>query len=83
MPRDHLGDFGTVKMDNDGLVKVIGIGEVCLEMDDGSSLLLRDVKYILDIRLNLISTSRLDNEGYCNTFSDSQWKHTRGSMVVT
>ncbi|KAJ0017731.1 hypothetical protein Pint_10869 [Pistacia integerrima] len=77
------GDFGTVKMDNDGLAKVNGIGDLCLEMDDGSSLLLKDVKHILDICLNLISTSRLDDEGYCNTFSDGQWKHTRGSMVVT
>ncbi|KAJ0083996.1 hypothetical protein Patl1_30036 [Pistacia atlantica] len=64
------GDFGTVKMDNNGLAKVIGIGDVCLEMDNGSSLLLRDVKHIPDIRLNLISTSRLEHEGYYNTFSD-------------
>ncbi|KAJ0025287.1 hypothetical protein Pint_07446 [Pistacia integerrima] len=60
----------TVKMGNDGLAKVIGIGDVCLEMDDGSSLLLRDVKHILDIHLNLISIGRLDDKGYCNTFSD-------------
>ncbi|KAJ0077764.1 hypothetical protein Patl1_37281 [Pistacia atlantica] len=50
------GNFGTVKMGNDGLARVIGIEDVCLEMDDGSSLLLRDVEHILDIFLNLIST---------------------------
>ncbi|KAJ0017872.1 hypothetical protein Pint_10687 [Pistacia integerrima] len=57
-------------MGNNGLAKVIGIGNVCLEMDNGSSLLLRDVKHIPNIHLNLVSTSRLDDEGYCNTFSD-------------
>ncbi|KAJ0085245.1 hypothetical protein Patl1_07552 [Pistacia atlantica] len=72
----------TVKMGNDGLAKVIGIGDMCLEMDDGSSLLLRDVKHILDIHLNLISIGRLDDKGYCNTFSDGQWKLTRGAIVV-
>ncbi|KAJ0049009.1 hypothetical protein Pint_16582 [Pistacia integerrima] len=63
-------DFGTLKMGNDGLAKVIGIGDVCLEMDNESSLLLRDVKQIPDICLNLIFTGRLDDEGYCNTFGD-------------
>ncbi|KAJ0042674.1 hypothetical protein Pint_18583 [Pistacia integerrima] len=76
--QNGLGDFGTVKMGNDGLAKVIVIGDVCLEMDNGSSLLLRDMKHIPDIRLNMISIGRLDDEGCCNTFSDGQWKLTRG-----
>ncbi|KAJ0080683.1 hypothetical protein Patl1_11836 [Pistacia atlantica] len=57
-------------MGNNGVAKVINIGDVCLEMDNGNSLLLRDVKHILDICLNLICTDKLDDEGYCNTFSD-------------
>ena len=76
------GDFGTVKMGNDGLVKVVGIGDVCLEMNNGTRLLLRGVKHIPEIRLNLISAGKLDDEGYCNTFSNGQWKLTKGAMVV-
>ncbi|KAJ0086211.1 hypothetical protein Patl1_08070 [Pistacia atlantica] len=64
-------DFGTIKMSNVGLAKVIGIGDVCLEMDNGNSLLLRDVNHIPDIHLNLISMGKLDDKGYCNTFSDA------------
>ncbi|KAJ0102904.1 hypothetical protein Patl1_04799 [Pistacia atlantica] len=75
-----IGDFGTIKMGNDGLAKVIGIRDACLEMDNGSSLILRDVKDIFNICLNLISTGRLDDEGYCNPFSDGQWKLARGAM---
>ncbi|KAJ0025060.1 hypothetical protein Pint_07357 [Pistacia integerrima] len=77
-----IGNFGTIKMGNDGLAKVISIGDVCLEMDNSSSLLHEDVKHIPDIHLNLISTGRLDDEGYCNTSSDGQWKLTMGAMVM-
>ena len=41
-----------MKIGNDGLAKIIGIGDVCLEMSNGMKLVLRDVKHILDIRLN-------------------------------
>ncbi|KAJ0082200.1 hypothetical protein Patl1_10871 [Pistacia atlantica] len=57
-------------MGSDGLAKVIGNGDVSLEMDNGSSLLLRCMKHISNIRMNLISKSILDDEGYYNTFSD-------------
>jgi transposase InsO family protein len=77
------GDFGTVKMGNDGLAKIVGIGDVCLEMINGMKLVLRDVKHIPDIRLNLISVGKLDDDGYCSTFHNGQWKLTRGAMVVT
>ena len=50
-----VGDFGTVKMGNDGLAKVIGIGDVCLGMNNDTRLLLKGVKHIPEICLNLIS----------------------------
>ena len=66
------GDFGTIKMGNDGLVRVIGSGDVCLEMKNGTQLVLKDVKHIPDIRLNLIYAGKLDDAGFCNTFSNGQ-----------
>lgn len=38
------GDFGTVKMGNDDLAKIVGIGDVCLEMSNDMKLVLNDVK---------------------------------------
>ena len=76
------GDFGSVKMGNDGSAKAIGMRDVCLETSNGTMLTLKNVKHIPDIRMNLISTGKLDDEGFCNTFRDSKWKLTRGSMVV-
>ncbi|RVX00702.1 Retrovirus-related Pol polyprotein from transposon TNT 1-94 [Vitis vinifera] len=76
------GDFGSVRMGNDGSAKAIGMGDVRLETSNGTMLTLKNVKHIPDIRMNLISTGKLDDEGFCNTFRDSQWKLARGSMVI-
>ncbi|RVW61571.1 Retrovirus-related Pol polyprotein from transposon TNT 1-94 [Vitis vinifera] len=75
-------DFGSVRMGNDDLAKAIGMRDVRLETSNGTMLILKNVKHIPDIRMNLISIGKLDDEGLYNTFLDSQWKLTRGSMVV-
>ncbi|WJZ95591.1 hypothetical protein VitviT2T_014350 [Vitis vinifera] len=40
------GDFGSVKMGNDGSAKAIGMGDVCLETSNGTVLILKNVKHI-------------------------------------
>ena len=32
--------------------------------------------------MNLISTSKFDDEGFCNTFNNGIWKLTKGSTVA-
>lgn len=76
------GDFGTLKMGNNGLSKVVGFGNVCLLTNNGATLLLKDVRHAPDVRLNLISVGKLDDDGFCSTFGSEQWKLTKGSMVV-
>lgn len=48
---------------------------------NGSTLILNDVRHVPDIHLNLISTGKLDDEGYCNTFSGGEWKLSRGPFI--
>ncbi|RDY10991.1 hypothetical protein CR513_04408, partial [Mucuna pruriens] len=75
------GDFGVVKMGNDGVTKAIGVGDVCLQTNMGVQLWLRGVKHVPDFHFNLIVTSverqsckkvkciRFDNGGeYCRPF---------------
>ena len=50
------GGFGNINMSNDGLANAIGIGDVCLSTNNGTALV-------------LISTGKLDNERFCNTFN--------------
>ena len=75
------GDFGDVRMGNSGASKIVGIGDICLETL-GSKLILKDVRHVPDIRLNLISAGKLDDEGFINYFGGSKWKLTKGSLVV-
>ena len=75
-------DFGNVRMGNSGVSKIVGIVDVFLETSIGNKLILKDVRHVPDIRLNLISISRLDDEGFTNSFGESKWKLTKGSLVV-
>ena len=60
------GDFGTVKMGNHITSKTIGIGEVTLMTENGSKLVLKEVRHVPEMRLNLISTGKLDEVGMTN-----------------
>jgi len=76
------GDFGVLKMGNNDTSKVVGIGTVCLKTSNGTKLILKNVRHAPDIRLHLISTSVLNDDGYFNIFGGAQWKHTKGSLAV-
>ena len=69
-------------MGNSGVSKIVGIGDVFLETSIRNKLVLKDVRHVPDIRLNLISIGRLDDEGFTNSFGESKWKLTKGSLVV-
>ena len=47
---------------------IVGVGDVCLKFDTGMELVLRNVKHVPDMRLNVISTGLLDDDGYNNNF---------------
>jgi len=75
-------DFGVLKMGDDGVSKVVGIGDVCLQTNMGMQLLLRGVKHALDIYFNLIFVQMLDDSGYENHFGSGKWKLSRGNLIV-
>ncbi|KAK4415231.1 Retrovirus-related Pol polyprotein from transposon TNT 1-94 [Sesamum alatum] len=62
------GDFGTVKMGNQISTKIVGMGNVILVTNTGCELVLKDVRHVPDIRLNLISAGKLNDAGYVNSF---------------
>ena len=69
-------------MGNDGVSKVIGVGDVCQQTNTGMQLLLREVKHALDVCFNLISMQVLNDVGYDNNFGSGKWKLTKGNLVV-
>ena len=70
-------------MGNDGECKIVGIGNVCLlTSDTGCRLMLKDVRHILNVKLNMISAGGLDDEGYSGDFHNCTWKFSKGSLNV-
>ena len=76
------GDHGYVKMGNEDACKIVGIRDLHLLTLTSYRMVLKEVRYVLDIRLNLISTRRLDEEGYNGTFWIRTWKFCKGSLIV-
>ena len=76
------GDFGMVKMGNHVISKIVGIWEVTLMTEIGSKFVLKEVRHVPEMRLNLISIGKLDETGMINQFGAGRWKLNRGSMVI-
>ena len=55
---------GSVILGNNSTAQVLGIGDVELKMTSGKVLLLKDVRYVPEVRRNLISGSSLVQLGY-------------------
>ncbi|RDY06554.1 hypothetical protein CR513_09431, partial [Mucuna pruriens] len=64
-------------MDNDGVTKVIDVGDVYLQTNTGMQLWLRGVKDDVDVRFNMISMHMHDDSGYDNHFGYGKWKLTK------
>ena len=69
-------------MGNNCVSNIVGIADVFLETSIENKPVLKDVRHVPDICLNLISTGRLDDEGLTNSFGQSKWKLTKVSLVV-
>ena len=68
-----ISDFGNTRMGNNGVYnKIMGIGDIFLETSIGNKLVLKDVRHVPDIRLKLTSISRIDDEGFTNSFGESK-----------
>nr|GEX90381.1 retrovirus-related Pol polyprotein from transposon TNT 1-94 [Tanacetum cinerariifolium] len=65
---DAKGDGGTCK--------------VQVQMSDGTSFVLDNVKYVLELRRNLISLGTLEKEGFTMKMQSGKIKVIRGSLVV-
>ncbi|GJU33535.1 retrovirus-related pol polyprotein from transposon TNT 1-94, partial [Tanacetum coccineum] len=56
--------------------------KVGIQLKDGSSFVLHNVKYILELKRNLISLETLEKEGYTVKLQSGKVKVINGSMVI-
>ncbi|KAJ8498998.1 hypothetical protein OPV22_009550 [Ensete ventricosum] len=57
-------NFGVVKMGNYGTTDIIGMRDIHIKTNLGCKLVLKDVRHVVDLRLNLIFVGRLDDEDF-------------------
>ncbi|KAG8370165.1 hypothetical protein BUALT_Bualt14G0088900 [Buddleja alternifolia] len=76
------GKFEDVRTADHEVIECICVGEICLETSNGSKMVLKDVKHIPSVRLNLLSVGKLCGEKYDSLFSGDTWKLCKGVMVL-
>ena len=59
----------------------MGVGDVQLKFQHGSTFTLKNVRHVPKLTKSLISF--VDDEGFTTTFGDNSWKITKGSLFVT
>ncbi|MFQ6621803.1 hypothetical protein Gotur_002278 [Gossypium turneri] len=77
-----LIEGGVVCIGNDSSSKLIEIGTVKIKMHDGMIKTLSDVRYVPDLRKNLISLSILDLNGCRINIESSGIKVSHGALVL-
>jgi hypothetical protein len=76
------GDFGQVHLGDDAPCKIVGMGKVKINQRNGNQWLLKEVRHVLDLSKNPISTGQLVSEGCISIFTDKVWKVIKGSLVI-
>ncbi|GKD00293.1 putative RNA-directed DNA polymerase [Tanacetum coccineum] len=74
-------DYDMVNLANDDSSWILNSGATS-HFDTGMELVLHNVKHVPDMRLNIISTGLLDEDGYHNSSGNGLWKVTLGSLIV-
>jgi hypothetical protein len=76
------GNMGKVCLGNNSFCNIEGVGDVLIKIEDGCSLLLKQVRHVPELRMNLVSTRKLDDEGFHIVLGKGGWKIVKGSLVV-
>ena len=69
-------------MGNSSYSKIVEIGDVCIKTNIGCTLMLKDVRHVPYLRMNVLSTLAMDRVGYCNHLGNGRWKLCKGLLVI-
>ncbi|GJS07277.1 retrovirus-related pol polyprotein from transposon TNT 1-94 [Tanacetum coccineum] len=73
-------DGGSVQLGDNRECKIRGIGKVRVQLKDGSSFVLHNVRYIPELKRNLISLGTLEKEGYTIKLQSGKVKVINGEL---
>ncbi|GKA61141.1 zinc finger, CCHC-type containing protein [Tanacetum coccineum] len=75
-------DGGSVQLGDNRTCTIKGTGKVKIQLHDGSSFILKDVKYVPRLRRSLISLGTLEKEGYTVKMQMGRIKVIKGCRVM-
>ncbi|KAH9698871.1 Integrase catalytic domain-containing protein [Citrus sinensis] len=78
----HETDGGKVMMGNNAVCKIVGIGNVNLKLHDGTIRELREVRYVTELKRNLISLGMLDQMGLSIKLESGELRISNGDGLV-
>ena len=61
---------------------IVGVGDVQVCFDNGSTFTLHDVRHVPLLTKNLVNAGQLDDAGYTCMFGDTSWKISKGVLQV-
>nr|GEY58189.1 retrovirus-related Pol polyprotein from transposon TNT 1-94 [Tanacetum cinerariifolium] len=81
-PRSSGSTYDDSELGDNKECKIKGIGNVGVQLKDGSSFVLHKFRYIPELKRNLISLRTLEKEGYTVKLKSSKVKVINGSRVI-
>ena len=78
----NAGRTGQVMLGNRLACDIVGVGDVQVRFDNGSTSTLHDVRHVPLLTKNLVSAGQFDDAGYTCTFGDSSWKISKGALQI-
>ena len=81
-PRVVLKLRGTIRLGNEKDCKIVGTGEVPIQLPNGNTITLQQVRHVPALKRSLVSIGMLSKEGYRMTLNESTWMISRGNLRI-
>lgn len=78
----EMRNMGVVQLGDDRPCEIMGQGKVTLSLDNGTEVVLENVRYIPKLTRNLISLGTFERAGYVVSLKGGKTKVIKGSMVM-
>jgi len=78
----ELKEGGVVRLGNNKAYRIQGMATIRLKMFDDCDFLLKNVRYIPELKRNLISISVFDGLGYCTRIECGMMRISHGALVI-
>ena len=75
-------DYGIVRMGNKDTSQITSIGDIHVKINLGYKLALKNMRHVLDLRLNLLALKKLDDENYTSILCGTVWKLTKEPLIA-